>query len=69
MDCTAVAGGLPQATEQAILLREPYTGTPQAEVILRPVKLLELERLLSKKELRSNDRRMILLVNCHSAAV
>jgi 5-methylcytosine-specific restriction enzyme subunit McrC len=45
------------ASDQAIHVREPITGTTQACVILRPVKLLELEELLRAKDWQSNKRR------------
>jgi 5-methylcytosine-specific restriction enzyme subunit McrC len=50
----------PEAVEQAIILREPSTGAPQAQVILRPVNLLKLETLLRDKEWKSNTKRMTL---------
>jgi 5-methylcytosine-specific restriction enzyme subunit McrC len=49
-----------EATEQAILLREPSTGAPQAQVILRPVNLLKLEMLLRDEGWKSNTKRMAL---------
>ena len=39
-----LAGG---AIDQTIVLNEPVEGTERARIILRPVKLLELERLVS----------------------
>lgn len=48
------------ASDQTIHVREPVTGTTQARVILRPVKLLELEELLRAKDWQSNKRRAAL---------
>lgn len=45
------------ASDQAIHLREPVTGATQAEVILRPVKLIELEKLLRSEDWQSNKRK------------
>ena len=50
----------PEATEQAILLRDPSTGAPQAQVILRPVNLLKLEMLLRGKDWKSSAKRVAL---------
>lgn len=47
------------ASDQAIHLCEPVTGTSQARVILRPVKLLELENLLRAKDRQSNERKAV----------
>ena len=46
------------ASDQAILLREPVTGATQAEVILRPVNLIELEKLLRCDDWRANKRKV-----------
>jgi 5-methylcytosine-specific restriction enzyme subunit McrC len=48
------------ATDQAIQLREPVSGAPQAQVVLRPVKLLELEKLLRSKDWQGNKRKAAL---------
>lgn len=48
------------ASEQAIHLREPSTGALQAQVILRPVNLLELELLLRNKDRQSSLRKVVL---------
>ena len=46
------------AREQAILIREPIWRAPQPQVILRPVNLLELERLLRDKHWQISTRKM-----------
>jgi len=48
------------ASDQAIQLCEPVTGASQAQVNLRPVKLLELENLLRGKDWQSNQRKAVL---------
>jgi len=48
------------ASDQVIHLREPVTGAPQAQVVLRPVKLLELEKLLRSKDWQSDKRKAAL---------
>lgn len=50
----------PEATEQAILLREPSTAVQQAQVILRPVKLLELEQLVRENDWKSKKQSVAL---------
>src|SRR5437773_7416580 len=49
-----------EAREQAILIREPVNGLPQAEVILRPVNLLLMEELLRAKDATAKRRRAAL---------
>lgn len=46
-----------EAREQAIFIREPVSGIPQAQVILRPVNLLELDELLRAKDWQANRRK------------
>jgi 5-methylcytosine-specific restriction enzyme subunit McrC len=46
------------AADQAIQLRAPVGGDLQAQVVLRPVNLLTLEKLLRDKEWRANKRRV-----------
>jgi 5-methylcytosine-specific restriction enzyme subunit McrC len=48
------------ASEQAIHLREPVTGAHQAQVILRPVNLLEMEKLLRSTDWQSDKRKAAL---------
>ena len=48
------------ASEQVIQLREPLGGAFQAQVILRPVNLLELARLLRAKESGTSKRKVSL---------
>jgi 5-methylcytosine-specific restriction enzyme subunit McrC len=48
------------AAEQAIDIREPGTGVPRAQVILRPVNLLELEQLLHRRDWQSECRKSVL---------
>lgn len=45
------------AREQAIVVQEPIGGMSQAEVVLRPVKLLEFDRLVSAREPKAGKRR------------
>jgi 5-methylcytosine-specific restriction enzyme subunit McrC len=45
------------ATDQTIILKEPVSGLEQARVMLRPVKLLELEELLSASISVERERR------------
>jgi 5-methylcytosine-specific restriction enzyme subunit McrC len=58
----------PNASDQAIHLREPVTGASQAQVILRPVKLLELEKLLRAQDWQSNKRKAALAEQLSIAA-
>ena len=46
-----------EAREQAILIREPMSGMPQGQVILRPVNLIELEKLLRDRKWQTNRRK------------
>ncbi len=46
-----------KACEQVILIREPVSGIRQAQVILRPVNLLELDELLRSKNWQANRRK------------
>ena len=46
-----------EASEQVVRLQEPVSGAFQAEVILRPVNLLQLEKLLSANEPESSKRK------------
>jgi 5-methylcytosine-specific restriction enzyme subunit McrC len=48
------------AAEQVIQLREPVSGNFQAQVILRPVKLLALEKLLRDKDWKAWQRKAAL---------
>jgi 5-methylcytosine-specific restriction enzyme subunit McrC len=48
------------AREQAIFIRKPVSGVKQAEVILRPVLLLELEGLLRSRDWHANRRKAVL---------
>jgi 5-methylcytosine-specific restriction enzyme subunit McrC len=48
------------ASDQVIHLRDPCTGSFQAQVILRPINLLELERLLRKKDWESSRQKLLL---------
>jgi 5-methylcytosine-specific restriction enzyme subunit McrC len=48
------------ASDQVIHLRDPSTGTFQAQVILRPINLLELELLLRKKDWGNNRKKLVL---------
>jgi 5-methylcytosine-specific restriction enzyme subunit McrC len=48
------------AHDQAILIREPVSGLPEAEVILRPVNLLLIEELLRAKDATARRRRTAL---------
>ncbi|MFZ0639405.1 MAG: hypothetical protein WAM59_06895 [Candidatus Acidiferrales bacterium] len=48
------------ASEQVIQLREPLGGAFQAQVILRPINLLELARLLRAKESGASKRKVSL---------
>jgi hypothetical protein len=50
----------PAARDQAVLIREPVSGIAQAEVILRPVHLLDLEALLCDKSNRAERQRRAL---------
>ncbi|MBX7223492.1 MAG: McrC family protein [Blastocatellia bacterium] len=45
------------AREQAILIHQPGFNLVEGEVILRPVNLLELERLIQENDFKANDRR------------
>jgi len=45
------------AREQAIVIQEPVGGLQQAEVVLRPVKLLELNELLRDRGTQASERR------------
>ena len=47
-----------EAREQVILIREPVSGVTQAQVILRPVNLLELDRLLRGRDWQMNRRKI-----------
>lgn len=49
-----------EARDQAIVIREPVNGLRQAEVILRPLNLLELEKLLRDNDWRTNRRKAVL---------
>jgi 5-methylcytosine-specific restriction enzyme subunit McrC len=49
-----------EASEQVVQLREPVTGDFQAQVILRPVKLLALEKLLCDKDGKARLRKAAL---------
>jgi 5-methylcytosine-specific restriction enzyme subunit McrC len=46
--------------EQAILIRAPISGLPEAEVILRPVNLLLMEEFLRAKDATARRRRAAL---------
>jgi len=46
-----------EAGEQAILIRAPLGGAPQAEIILRPVELLKLEKLLRNRDWLSTQKK------------
>lgn len=46
-----------EAREQAILIREPVSGMAQGQVILRPVNLIELEKLLRDRNWQTNRRK------------
>lgn len=48
------------AREQAIIVHEPSGGAHQAEVILRPVKLLELDQLLRHRDPQTGKQRRAL---------
>jgi len=48
-----------EAREQAILIREPVSGMAQGQVILRPVNLIELEKLLRDRNWQTNRRKAI----------
>ena len=48
------------ASDQVIHLCDPSTGTFQAQVILRPINLLELELLLRKKDWKSSRQKLVL---------
>lgn len=45
------------ARDQVIFIREPVGGAAQAKVILRPVNLLELEKILRGKDWHANQRK------------
>jgi 5-methylcytosine-specific restriction enzyme subunit McrC len=47
-----------EASDQAIYLHDPSTGVPQAQVILRPINLLELESLLRSSDKESGRRKV-----------
>jgi 5-methylcytosine-specific restriction enzyme subunit McrC len=49
---------LMDASDQAILLREPVSGDLQAQVVLRPVNLLTLDKLLRDMECKGDKRRL-----------
>jgi hypothetical protein len=40
----------PAAREQAIVVQEPVRGVSQADVVMRPVKLLELDELVRDRD-------------------
>lgn len=44
----------PEASDQVVVLNEPVQGARRAEIVLRPVKLLELERLLRPSATRED---------------
>lgn len=48
------------ASEQVVQLHEPVSGALQAEIVLRPVNLLELEELLRATDPGSNQRKWAL---------
>jgi hypothetical protein len=45
------------AREQTIIVQEPIGGISQAEVVMRPVNLVELERLIHYSDAHSSHRR------------
>ena len=47
------------AVDQTIVLKEPLDGEQKARIVLRPVKLLELERLISATDGVKRERRCI----------
>lgn len=47
-----------KATDQAVIIHEPLSSRPQAEVILRPVNLLALERQLRDRSLAGREARV-----------
>ncbi|MBI5607090.1 MAG: hypothetical protein HY879_27480 [Deltaproteobacteria bacterium] len=48
------------AREQVIVIQEPVGGLQQAEVVLRPVKLLELDELVRARDSQARKRRSVL---------
>jgi hypothetical protein len=54
---STLAGG---AWEQVIQLRKPFSGAFQAQVILRPVNLLVLEKLLRARDPEASKRKAAL---------
>ena len=53
-----LAGG---AVDQTIVLNEPVVGTERAQIVLRPVQLLEMEGLVSARPSRRRERQCTLL--------
>jgi 5-methylcytosine-specific restriction enzyme subunit McrC len=46
------------ASEQAIVIRDPVSGVSQAQIILRPLNLVELESLLRDTDWNANKRKV-----------